>query len=90
MSDIDNTNKIIEDYESKKAYFDGLRDDITNLEKSINDMKQNIKNTIDTQNRMKQSNYEIWSQLENKDAVNSKTAEQKDPTIEDIIGSFKL
>ena len=90
----DNTNidnqKVIDEYETKKAYYDGLRDDLTNLEKSINDMKQNIKNTIDTQNRMKQSNYEIWSQLENKDAVNSKNAEQKDPTIEDIIGSFKL
>ena len=88
----DNTNidnqQIIDEYETKKAYFDGLRDDITNLEKSINDMKANIKNTINTQNRMKQSNYEIWSQLENKD-IQPKTAEQKEPTIDDIIGSFK-
>ena len=89
MSDIDNTNKIIDEYESKKAYYDGLRDDITNLQKAISDMKGNIKNTIDTQNRMKQSNYEIWQQLENKD-IATKTTEQKEPTISDIIGSFKL
>ena len=90
----DNTNidnqQIIDEYETKKAYFDGLRDDISNLEKAIIKAKADIKNTIDTQNRMKQSNYEIWSQLENKDTVNSKNAEQKDPTIEDKIGSFKL
>ena len=88
----DNTNidnqQIIDEYETKKAYFDGLRDDISNLEKAIIKAKADIKNTIDTQNRMKQSNYEIWSQLENKD-IQSKAAEQKDPTIEDIIGSFK-
>lgn len=85
----DNTQQIIDEYESKKAYYDGLRDDITNLEKAINDMKGNIKNTIDTQNRMKQSNYEIWSQLEDK-TTQTKTAEQKEPSITDIIGSFKL
>ena len=88
----DNTNidnqQIIDQYETKKAYYDGLRDDISNLEKAINDMKGSIKNTIDTQNRMKQSNYDIWSQLENKD-IQQKTAEQKEPTIDDIIGSFK-
>ena len=87
MSDIDNTEQIIKEYESKKAYFDGLRDDITNLEKSINDMKQNIKNTIDTQSRMKQSNYEIWSQLENKD-IQPKTTEVE-PTIDTILEAFK-
>ena len=90
MSEIkDNNNQqIIDEYETKKAYYDGLRDDISNLEKAINDMKGSIKNTIDTQNRMKQSNYDIWSQLENKD-IQPKTAEQKEPTIDDIIGSFK-
>ena len=90
MSEIkDNNNQqIIDEYETKKAYYDGLRDDISNLEKAINDMKGSIKNTIDTQNRMKQSNYDIWSQLENKD-IQQKTAEQKEPTIDDIIGSFK-
>ena len=88
MSDIDNKQQIIDEYESKKSYYDGLRDDVTNLQKSIADMKANIKNTIDTQNRMKQSNYEIWSQLENKD-IQPKTTE-KEPDINDIIGSFKL
>ena len=87
----DNTNidnqQIIDEYESKKLYFDGLRDDITNLEKSINDMKQNIKNTIDTQSRMKQSNYEIWSQLENKD-IQPKTTDTE-PTIDTILEAFK-
>ena len=92
MSEIkDNNNQqIIDDYETKKAYYDGLRDDVTNLQKAISDMKATIKNTIDTQTRMKQSNYEIWSQLENKDAVNSKKTTETEPTIEDIIGSFKL
>ena len=86
----DNTEqKIIDEYETKKAYYDGLRDDISNLEKAIIKAKADIKNTIDTQSRMKQSNYEIWSQLENKD-IQQKTAEQKEPTIDDIIGSFKL
>lgn len=89
MSDIDNTNKIIDEYETKKEYYNNLKDDITNLEKSINDIKQNIKNTIDTQNRMKQSNYEIWSQLENKSTQNTKTTEQKEPSIGDILEAFK-
>ena len=87
--DDNSKQQIIDEYETKKAYFDGLRDDITNLQKAISDMKGNIKNTIDTQNRMKQSNYEIWSQLENKD-TQQKTTEQKEPSIDDIIGSFKL
>ena len=89
MSEIkDNNNQqIIDEYETKKTYFDGLRDDITNLEKSINDMKANIKNTINTQNRMKQSNYEIWSQLENKD-IQPKTTETE-PTIDTILEAFK-
>ena len=91
MSEIkDNNNQqIIDEYESKKAYFDGLRDDITNLEKSINDMKANIKNTIDTQERVKQSNYSIRSQLEDK-TTQTKTTEENQPSISDIIGSIKL
>ena len=90
MSDIDNKQEIIDEYETKKEYYNNLRDDITNLTKAINDMKGNIKNTIDTQNRVKTANYEIWSQLENRDSINSKTTEVKEPTISDIIGSFKL
>ena len=86
--DDNNKQQIIDEYESKKTYYDGLRDDVTNLQKSIADMKQNIKNTIETQNRMKQSNYEIWSQLEDK-TTQTKTTE-KEPSINDIIGSFKL
>ena len=89
----DNTNidnqQIIDEYESKKVYFDGLRDDISNLEKAIIKAKADIKNTIDTQNRMKQSNYEIWSQFENKDAVNSKTTTEAEPTIDTILEAFK-
>ena len=88
--DENNKQEIIDQYETKKAYFDGLRDDISNLEKAIIKAKADIKNTIDTQNRMKQSNYEIWSQLENKDAVNSKSTTETEPTIGDIIDSFKL
>lgn len=86
--DDNNKQQIIDEYENKKAYHDGLRDDISNLQKAISDMKANIKNTIDTQNRMKQSNYEIWSQLENKD-IQTKTTEQKEPTINDILDNFK-
>ena len=87
--DDNNKQEIIDEYESKKQYFDNLRDDITNLQKSISDIKANIKNTINTQDRIKQQNYTIWSQLENKDMAQTKTAE-KEPTISDIIGSFKL
>ena len=87
--DDNNKQQIIDEYETKKAYYDGLRDDITNLQKAISDMKGNIKNTIQTQDRLKQSNYTIWSQLENKDIQQTKTAETE-PTISDIIGSFKL
>ena len=86
MSDTDNTNKIIDEYETKVNYYNNLKDDITNLEKSINDMKGNIKNTINTQNRMKQSNYEIWSNLECKNLEPKST--EKEPSISDIIGSF--
>ena len=87
MSDINNDKqKVIDEYETKVNYYNNLRDDITNLEKTINDMKGNIKNTIDTQNRMKQANYEIWSQLEDK-TTQTKTTE-KEPSISDIIGSF--
>ena len=89
MSDIDNKQEIIDEYETKKEYYNNLRDDITNIQKAISDMKANIKNTQQMQDRMKQSNYEIWSQLENKD-TQTKTTEQKEPTISDIIGSFKL
>lgn len=88
MSDIDNKQQIIDEYETKKEYYNNLKDDITNLTKSINDMKANIKNTIETQNRMKQANYEVWQQLEIKD-IQPKTTE-KEPDINDIIGSFKL
>ena len=87
--DDNNKQQIIDEYESKKAYYDGLRDDVTNIQKAINDMKANIKNTINTQERIKQQNYSIWSQLENKD-IQQKTTEQKEPTISDIIGSIKL
>ena len=87
----DNTNidkqKVIDEYNSKMEYYNNLRDDVTNLEKAINDMKGNIKNTINTQNRIKQNNYEIWSQLEDK-TTQTKTTE-KEPDISDIIGSFK-
>ena len=86
--DDNNKQQIIDEYESKKAYYDSLRDDVTNIQKAISDMKASIKNTIDTQNRMKQSNYEIWSQLEDK-TTQTKTTE-KEPSINDIIGSFKL
>ena len=51
-------------------------------------MKGNIKNTINTQNRIKQNNYEIWSQLEDK-TTQTKTAE-KEPDINTILSSFKL
>ena len=88
MSDIDNKQQIIDEYETKVNYYNNLKDDITNLQKSINDMKNNIKNTIDTQNRMKQSNYEIWTQLENKDMAQTKTTE-KEPNISDILEAFK-
>lgn len=86
MSD-NNKQKIIDEYETKKEYYNNLQDDVTNLQKAINDMKGNIKNTIETQNRVKQSNYEIWSNLEQKE-IQSKTTE-KEPSISDIIGSFK-
>ena len=86
--DDNNKQQIIDEYEQKKTYYDNLRDDITNLQKAINDMKGNIKNTIDTQNRMKQSNYQIWSQLEDK-SVQTKTTEEKEPTIGDILEAFK-
>lgn len=85
MSD-NNKQKIIDEYETKKEYYNNLQDDVTNLQKAINDMKGNIKNTIETQNRVKQSNYEIWSNLEQKE-IQSKTTE-KEPSISDIIGSF--
>ena len=87
---MDDTYKqqIIDEYETKKAYFDNLRDDISNLQQAINNVKSDNKNTSNTQERIKQSNYTIWSQLENKD-IQPKTAE-KEPTINDIIGSFKL
>ena len=89
MSEInDNKQQIIDEYETKVNYYNGLRDDITNLEKAINDMKANIKNTIDTQNRMKQSNYEIWSSLEVKD-IAPKQTEKPQPTINDILRSFE-
>lgn len=85
MSD-NNKQKIIDEYETKKEYYNNLQDDVTNLQKAINDMKGNIKNTIETQNRMKQANYEIWSNLECKN-IEPKTTE-KEPSISDIIGSF--
>ena len=89
MSDISNNNKqqIIDEYNTKMKYYNNLQDDVTNLQKAINDMKGNIKNTIETQNRMKQANYEIWSNLECKN-IEPKTTE-KEPSISDIIGSFK-
>ena len=83
-----NKQQIIDEYETKVNYYNNLKDDITNLEKSINDIKQNIKNTIDTQNRMKQANYEIWQQLENKD-TQTKTTDEKEPDINTILGHFK-
>ena len=88
MSDISNNNKqqIIDEYNTKMKYYNNLQDDVTNLQKAINDMKGNIKNTIETQNRMKQANYEIWSNLECKN-IEPKTTE-KEPSISDIIGSF--
>ena len=88
MSDIDK-DKVIEEYQQRLNEYNNLRDDVTNLQKSIADLKANIKNTQQMQDRMKQSNYEIWSQLENKD-TQTKTTEEKEPTISDIIGSFKL
>ena len=63
-----------------------MRDDITNLEKSINDMKANIKNTIDTQNRVKENNYQIWSNLEAKPKAVENTKKQL--TIQDILGEL--
>lgn len=86
MSD-NNKQKIIDEYETKKEYYNNLQDDVCNLQKAINDMKGNIKNTIDTQNRMKQANYEIWSSLEQKE-IQPKTTENE-PTISDILDCFK-
>ena len=88
MSD-ENKDKIIQEYETKKAYYDGLRDDVTNLEKAINDMKNTIKNTVDMQNRIKHDNYTIWSSLENKEVCSNKPTEKKQATIADILESFK-
>ena len=88
----DNTNidkqKVIDEYNNKLEYYNNLRDDVTNLQKSVADLKANIKNTQHMQDRIKQSNYEIWSQLEDK-TTQSKTTE-KEPDINTIIGSFKL
>ena len=87
--DDNNKQQIIDEYTNRVNYLNNLKDDVTNLQKAISDMKQNVKNTIDTQNRVKESNYQIWSQLEDK-TTQSKTTEQKEPSISDIIGSFKL
>ena len=88
MSDIDNKQQIIDDYETKVNYYNNLKDDVTNLEKAINEAKDRIKNTIQLQNRVKEENYRIWSNLEIKN-IEPKTAETE-VTIDDIIGSFKL
>lgn len=88
MSDIDNNKQqIIDEYTSKVQYFDDLRDEVNNLQRAISDMKANIKNTIDTQNRVKTANYEIWSQLEEKPAT-PKTTEKPQPTVADILGEL--
>ena len=86
--DDNNKQQIIDEYTNRVNYLNNLKDDVTNLQKAISDMKQNVKNTIDTQNRVKESNYQIWSQLEDK-TTQTKTTE-KEPDISDIIGSFKL
>lgn len=79
--------EIINEYETKKVYYDTLRDDITNLQKSIADMKASIKNTINVQESLKTANYNIWQQLEDK-TTQTKTTE-KEPDITDILDSFK-
>ena len=86
--DVNNKQQIIDEYETKKEYNNNLRDDVTNLQKSIADMKANIKNVVSNQERLKTANYNIWTQIENKD-IQTKTTE-KEPDIADIIGSFKL
>ena len=88
----DNTNidkqKVIDEYNSKLEYYNNLRDHITNLQKSISDKKADIKNTINTQNRVKSANYDIWSQLEDK-SIKSKNSDEKEPSIDDILEAFK-
>lgn len=86
--DDNNKQQIIDEYESKKGYYDNLRDDVTNLQKAINDMKGTIKNTVEMQNRIKHDNYTIWSSLENKE-ITPKQTEKPQPTINDILESFK-
>ena len=86
MDDI-NKQEVIDEYEAKKSYFDGLRDEISNLEKSIVDARNKIKCTIDSQERLKTENYRIWSNLEVKD-IQPKTTE-KQPDISDILNAFK-
>ena len=88
--DDNSKQQIIDEYETRVNYYNNLKDDVTNIQKSIADMKSNIKNVVSNQERLKTANYNIWSQLENKDSISSKTTEEKEPTITDIIGSFKL
>ena len=87
--DDNNKQQIIDEYETKKAYYDNLRDDITNLQKSISDMKATIKNTVEMQNRIKHDNYTVWCSLENKEVCSNKPSEKPKPTIADILRSFE-
>ena len=83
----DNKQQVIDEYEQKVAYYDNLRDTITNLEKSVVDVRNRIKCTIDSQQNLKNQNYKLWSNLEVKD-IQPKTTE-KEPDISDILEAFR-
>ena len=79
--------QIIKELEQKQKYLNDLTSENEMLQKEKESIKLSIQNSINLQQQIKNSNYNLYQQIEFTPTAEIKT--EKEPSISDILEAFK-
>ena len=78
--------EVIKELEAKQKYFNDLTSENEMLEKEKESIKLTIQNTLNLQTQIKNSNYNLYQQIEFTPSAEIKT--ENEPSIGDILKEF--